>query len=116
MTAEPPRTSHALPGEAAASPFTRQRILLAVLLCSAAFAVIYLVAANVILRTHLLRGWVSDGPDVELSYESAYSVWPGLVHVRGLELQVQDFDYQFAISADSAQLTVSLHELALQRF
>jgi hypothetical protein len=117
MTAEPPRTSQAQPGsDAPSSPFTRQRLLLAVLLLSAAFAVIYLVAANVILRTRLLREWVSEGPDVELGYQSAYSVWPGLVHVRGLELQVQDFHHQFAIATESAELTVSLHELLLKRF
>jgi hypothetical protein len=117
MTAEPPRTSQALPADGApSSPFTRQRLLLAVLLLAAAFAVTYLVTANVILRTRLLRDWVSEGPDVELSYESAYSVWPGRVHVRGLALQVQDHKYQFAIAAESAVLTVSLHELPLDRF
>lgn len=117
MTADPPRTSQALPADGAPpSPFSRQRLVLAVLLVSAAFAVIYLVAANVILRTRLLRDMVSEGPDVELDYESAYSVWPGLLHVRGLELQVQDYRHQFALEADSGQITVSLYELVLKRF
>src|SRR5688572_347994 len=112
MTAESPQTSQAVPEHGAhASPFKRQRILLAVLLLSAAFAVIYLVAANVILRTRLLRDLISEGPDVELDYESAYSVWPGRVNVRGLELQVQDYRHQFAIAAESGQVVVSLHAL-----
>jgi hypothetical protein len=90
--------------------------VLAVLLVAAAFAVIYLVAANVVLRTRLLRDLVSEGPDVELSYDSAYSVWPGLVHVRGLELQVQVYAHQLSIAAESGQIQVSLHELLLRRF
>lgn len=116
MTVDSPQASEAVPVDGALSPFKRQRVLLAVLLLSAAFAVTYLVAANVILRTRVLRDLVSEGPDVELEYESAYSVWPGLVHVRGLELQVQDYGHQFAIAAESGQLVVSLHALLFKHF
>ncbi len=93
-----------------------ERLGFAVLLLGAAFAVIYLVAANVVLRTRLLRDLVSDGPDVELSYESAYSVWPGLVHVRGLGLQIQNYADQLSITAESGLVQVSLHDLLFRRF
>ncbi|HTV17982.1 MAG TPA: hypothetical protein VMG12_04905 [Polyangiaceae bacterium] len=82
----------------------------------AAFAVIYLVAANVILRTRMLRDLVSEGPDVELDYASAYSVWPGLVHVRGLALEIQDYHIQVSVGADSGVVAISLHDLLFRRF
>ena len=75
MTADLPQSSEAVPADGAAtSPFQRQRVVLVLFLLSAAFAVTYLVAANVIFRTRLLRDLVSEGADVELDYESAYSV------------------------------------------
>jgi hypothetical protein len=92
------------------------RPLRAVLILVAAFAVIYLVAANVFLRTRMLRDLVSEGDDVELEYASAYSVWPGLVHVRGLALEVQDYQIQLAIAVDSGVVAVSLHDLLWRRF
>jgi hypothetical protein len=93
-----------------------QRVSLALLVTVASFAVVYLITANVILRTRLLRDWISQGDDVELSYASAYSVWPGLVHVRNLSVEVQDYRIQFGVSADSGVVKVSLHELLFRRF
>ena len=80
------------------------------------FAVCYLVAANVLLRTRLLRDAVSRGPDIELDYASAYSVWPGRVHFRGLTLQVQDLNIEFGVSIEAGVVSVSLHELPFKRF
>jgi hypothetical protein len=93
-----------------------QRVALAFLVTVASFAVIYLIAANVILRTRWLRDRVSQGDGIELSYASAYSVWPGLVHVRSLSLEVQDYKIQFAVLADSGVVKVSLHDLLFRRF
>jgi hypothetical protein len=93
-----------------------QRVALALLVIIASFAVVYLIAANVILRTRFLRDVVSRGDGVELNYASAYSVWPGLVHLRSLSLEVQDYGIQFAVLADSGVVKVSLHDLLLRRF
>src|SRR5689334_12871161 len=103
-------------GAASPRPFDLNRLARVVLMVLAAGAVLYLVAANVLLRTRLLRDLVSEGPDIELEYTSAYSVWPGFVHVRDLALQVQDCDLQLAVAADSAQIEVSLHDLLFRRF
>src|SRR5262245_37587639 len=47
--------------------------------------VLYLVAANVIIRTHLLRSWINGRPeDTYIDYASAITFWPGQVHVRDL--------------------------------
>jgi hypothetical protein len=96
--------------------FEASRLVRFALFLVAGFAVLYLVTANIVLRTRLLRDWVSRGEDVELDYSSAYSVWPGLVHVRGLALQVQDYQNQLSVAADSGVVKVSLHDLLFRRF
>src|SRR5262245_32177919 len=84
-----------------------QRLALVALMATAVFAVVYLIAANALLRSRLLRDVISEGPDVELDYASAYSVWPGRVHLRGLSLEVQDYRFQFSVDAESATLQIS---------
>jgi hypothetical protein len=92
------------------------RIALAVLIVVASFAVVYLITANVILRTRVLRDLVSEGEGVELDYVSAYSVWPGRVHFRGLSLSVQDYRLQFSVLSDAGVVEVSLPDLLSCRF
>jgi hypothetical protein len=92
------------------------RIALAVLLTVASFAVVYLITANAILRTRVLRDLVSEGDGVELDYVSAYSVWPGRVHFRGLTLAVQDYNLQFSVISDAGVVEVSLADLLWRRF
>jgi hypothetical protein len=116
MLAIPRRAS---PGHAVAPPkrrFEAGWLVRLVLFAVAGFAVLYLLAANVLLRTRLLRDFVSRGEGVELDYASAYSVWPGLVHVRGLALEVRDYANQLSVAADSAVVDICLHDLAFRRF
>src|SRR5712691_13114979 len=48
----------------------------------------YLVSANILLRTRLLRSMINDGPDkTYVEYGSAYSLWPGRVRVRDLRIR-----------------------------
>jgi hypothetical protein len=96
--------------------FSEHHIGLTVLLAVISLAVVYLITANVILRTRLLRDMVSEGDDIELTYASAYSVWPGRVQIRGLSLAVQGDDMQMAVLADSGVVNVSLHDLLFKRF
>lgn len=116
MLATRRRASSAHPAAAPPRRFDASRLLRALLLLIAGFAVIYLLAANLLLRTRLLRDLVSRGENVELDYASAYSVWPGLVSVRGLTLEVQDYATQLSVSADSGVVRVCLHDLFLSRF
>jgi len=116
MLATRRRVSSADPAAAPPRRVDLGRLARVALSLVAAFAVIYLVAANVFLRTRMLRDLVSEGPDVELDYDSAYSVWPGLVHVRGLALQVQDHQIQLSVGADSGVVAINLLDLLFQRF
>ncbi len=79
-------------------------------------ALAYLSLANLLLQTRLLRNVVSKGPDLELEYDSAYSLWPGRVHFHGLSLAAQDHNIQFAIEVERGEVDVSLHELFVKRF
>jgi hypothetical protein len=110
------RASSAHPVVAPTRRFEASRLVRFVLFLVAGLAVLYLVAANIVLRTRLLRDLVSRGDDVELDYASAYSVWPGLVHVRGLALEVQDYQNEFSVAADSGMLKICLHDLLFRRF
>lgn len=87
-----------------------------VVLSVAVLEVIYLLAANLILGTGLLRQWVSAEKGIKLSYESAHSLLPGRVHVSGLHMEVSDYNVQFQVGLDEADVVISLHELISRRF
>ncbi len=86
------------------------------LLGVAASAVIYLATANAMLRTRWLRDVVNRSKGIEVEYASAYSVWPGSVHLRGLELEVQSHTVELSIGAESGLVQVGLHDLLFRRF
>lgn len=66
---------------------------------------LYLVGANVILRTHLLRGWLStDENKMKVEYASAWSAYPGHVRVHGLWVRYQDSNIQMLIRLEHATL------------
>ena len=74
--------------------------------------VLYLIAANVILRTHLLRGWLGEKPEqLFVDYRSAWSLYPGHVEVRGLAVRHQDANIQLQVGLDRASLHLSLWAL-----
>jgi hypothetical protein len=77
---------------------------------------LYLGGANLVLVTPLLRNFAADGGDLKLTYDSAYSVWPGRVKVQNLGVRFEDHNVQMFIGIERGTLDVSLHELALKRF
>ena len=83
----------------------------------AALYAAYLAAANVILRTHLLRGWIDTSEDKTwVEYASAYSLWPGHVRVRDLLVRDRDPDVEWALSLKTARAHVGLIDLLGRRF
>ncbi|MDB4940926.1 MAG: hypothetical protein JWP97_460 [Labilithrix sp.] len=73
---------------------------------------LYLIGANLILRTHLLRGWVSTRPSALLvDYTSAWSFVPGKVSAEGLRLRFQDRSVQMSIAADRVSVDIDLWKL-----
>jgi hypothetical protein len=75
----------------------------------------YLTLANVALLTPLLQKLVKSD-DISVRYDWAYSLWPGHVVVRNLNVRVQDHNIQFLVGIERGSLDVSLHELLRKRF
>lgn len=76
------------------------------------FELTYVVAANIILRTHSLDGWVTGATKgLFLKIDSGWTVLPGRVHVEGLELHFEDYNVQFAVMLDEGTVDLSLFEL-----
>jgi hypothetical protein len=86
----------------------------------------YLVAANVLLRTGLLRAAVNGSSvpfalggrssDLRLDYRSAYSWLPGRVHVEGLVMRGRDETVEWHFSLDRADVAISLPDLLRRTF
>src|SRR5687768_518393 len=89
-------------------------------------AVSYLVVANVLLRTRLLRNAVSgsslnfairgNATALLLDYDSAYSIFPGRVHVEGLRIRGRERTLEWLLTLDRADASISLVDLLRQRF
>lgn len=78
---------------------------------------LYLLAANLALSTGIVRHFANKQPQrVLLSYDHAYTLWPGRVHVSGLTLRFQDYHVQFLLEIDQAQTDIALTELLSRRF
>ncbi|CAN5920849.1 hypothetical protein BH11MYX4_BH11MYX4_25930 [soil metagenome] len=88
------------------------RGLRAAFLATAGLFLLYLLVANVILRTRLLRGWLDERPeDLFVEYASAWSLYPGHVAVRGLVLRHQDANIQLQLGLERASIHLSLWAL-----
>ena len=74
------------------------------------------MVANAIVATPLLVRLVNSSPNHDLRYQSAWTIWPGRVHVRDLRVRFQDYNVEVLISAEKAELDVSLYELAFRKF
>ena len=89
-------------------------------------AVSYLVVANVLLSTRLLRNAVSgsslnfairgNSTALLLDYDSAYSIFPGRVHVEGLRIRGRERTLEWLLTLDRADASISLVDLLRRRF
>ncbi len=78
---------------------------------------LYLVAANILIRTRMLRNLINEGPDrTWIDYESATTWWPGLVRVRGLRIRDRDSVSEWMITLDEGRASISLVDLLQRRF
>ena len=77
----------------------------------------YGVAANVLIRTRLLRALINRGPDkISVEYGSAYSLLPGRVRVRDLRIRDRGVATEWEIVLDRGEGSISLADLLLKRF
>jgi hypothetical protein len=81
-----------------------------------ALELVYLLVANVVLKTSLLKDFAARGDDLRVDYASAYSVVPGRIEVEKLRVRFHDRNVEFQIGVERGTLDVSLHELAVKRF
>lgn len=80
-------------------------------------ALVYLVGMNVFLRTHLFRDAIGSDPDSLLvDYTSAYSLWPGSIHVEGLSIRGKDSHVEWILRIDRCDFRAFLRELAYKKF
>lgn len=95
--------------------WSRRATALAKSIAFATFAVyaVYLVAANVILRTRLLRGWLrADDGGLLVTYGSARSLLPGHVVIDDLAIRFRDEQLEMWIGLDHATVNIDLAALA----
>lgn len=77
----------------------------------------WLVGAQALLWTPLLRALVNaESPAVHLEYSFAWSVWPGVVHARGLVITAQDRAVQWRLAIDRVSARIALGQLPSRLF
>ncbi len=78
---------------------------------------LYLVGMNVFLRTRLFRNAISYDPtSLQVEYGSAYSLWPGRIHVEGLAIRGRDSHVEWILRLDRCDFRPHFWELVHKRF
>lgn len=77
---------------------------------------VYLAAANLVLRSQVIQDAVGASEGFALEFSSAYSLWPGHVHVRDVSLRIEDYNVQFEVALGSAEVDIALSELPFKKF
>lgn len=98
----------------------RQRILSVLagaLVLAVGVLACYLIAANALIGTRLLRALINDGRDkISIEYSSAYSLLPGRVRVRDLRIRDRSIASEWLIALDKGRGSISLLDLLRGRF
>ncbi|WP_437601132.1 hypothetical protein [Sorangium sp. So ce590] len=93
------------------------KALKAVLILPVALWLGYVVIVNVLLSTKLMARLVSYNPiDVTLFYGSAWSLWPGVVHVEEIRLSGADSTLEWAVVLDEVHADIHLTDLLWKKF
>ena len=83
----------------------------------ATFFVLFMIASNVILRTRLFRDWMAFDPEsMTMEYDSAYSWFPGRVHVENLRIRGSDSHVQWYVTIAHADTFMNPFAFARRRF
>ena len=76
-----------------------------------ALEIFYVVAGNLFLRFGLLPLVNGTPESVMMAYESAYTLWPGVAHVRGYRIRNQSRSIQWMLEVGDGDLTIDLAAL-----
>jgi len=88
------------------------RLLLALAFGAAILWPLYLIAGNVWLRQGGLERMLNRRPErLSIHWDSAWTLWPGVVHVRGFELRNQTRTFQWWVAVDRGTVDVDLWNL-----
>lgn len=77
---------------------------------------VYIVAANALLRSNGVVAAVETAQGVKLNYASAYTVVPGHVHLKKLRFRFEDYNVQFQVLLERATLDLNLSDLIRRKF
>ena len=95
----------------------RRRWLLGAALALALVEGLYLLLANGFLSSSYGQRLLNRRPEkLQVSWGSAWTVWPGRVHLRALHLRSQSRGARWELELDRASCAVSLPALAAKRF
>ncbi len=86
-----------------------KRALKVLVITAVSLAAFYLVAANVFLAVGLRR--IVGKPSLMLGYRTAWTVWPGRVHVRDFHVQGQSDTVEWQLAADHGVVDVDVPAL-----
>src|SRR5262245_11507900 len=90
-----------------------RRLLIAALVGAA----LYLVPANLFINSPLGSWAVNRRPErLRVVWSSGWSVWPGRVHVRGLEVRGHQRNVRWWVTAERANGSIDLPGLFQRRF
>jgi hypothetical protein len=88
------------------------RLLLAVAFGCAILWPLYLAAGNLWLHEGGLERMLNRRPErLSIHWKSAWTLWPGVVHVRGFELRNQTRTFQWWVAVDRGTVDVDLWNL-----
>ena len=77
----------------------------------------YLVAANVVLKTHALRSLANKNPaKLEIDYTDAWTAYPGQFHVDNLKLRSSDDSIEWVLRVDDAEAHFAFWPILKKRF
>src|SRR4026209_2086424 len=91
-------------------------VLTRVVAVLAALELGYLLGGNLVGKPGVIRRAVASAQGFDLQYGSAYTILPGRVHVSDFSLRVEDYNVQFEIAFDRAEVDISLSDLLWRRF
>ena len=78
---------------------------------------VWVVVAQAFLATPLLRYLINrETPKIHVEYASAWSIWPGTVHLRGLVITSQDHAVQWRLGLDEVSATIAIEQLPARIF
>ena len=78
---------------------------------------LYVIGINAFLSTSLFdAAFASVREDILIHYTHAWSVWPGTIHARNLEIRGQDSNVEWRLTLERIVFDVSFRALAHQRF